>query len=71
MRELAPEQAGVPPHWMPYFTAASADEVIAAVQDGGGSLVAGPIEIPTGARLVVLQDPQGAVFAIFEGEVDD
>jgi predicted enzyme related to lactoylglutathione lyase len=71
MRELAPEQAGVPPHWMPYFTAASVDDVIAAAKDGGGSLVAGPIEIPTGARLGVLRDPQGAFFAIFEGQVDD
>ena len=27
MRELAPEQAqmGIPPHWMPYFTARSTD----------------------------------------------
>ena len=71
-RELAPEQtqAGVPPHWMPYFTAASATETIATAKQAGGALLAGPIDIPAG-RIAVLQDPQGAIFAIFEGEVDD
>ena len=70
MRELAPEQAGVPPHWMPYFTAGSADDTIAKTQAGGGALHAGPIDIPAG-RIAVLGDPQGAIFGIFEGEVDD
>ena len=72
MRELAPEQseAGVPPHWMPYFTVASLDEAIATTQGAGGTLHAGPIEIPAG-RIAVLSDPQGAFFAIFEGEMAD
>ncbi len=71
MRELAPEQEGIPPHWMPYFTVTSADGAIATTQEAGGALLAGPIDIPTGARIAVLGDPQGAIFAIFEGEVDD
>jgi predicted enzyme related to lactoylglutathione lyase len=72
MRELAPEQteADVPPHWMPYFTTASVDDTIAATKDAGGSHVFGPLDIPAG-RFAVLHDPQGAFFAIFEGEVDD
>ena len=70
MRELAPEQEGVPPHWMPYITAGSADDTIASARDAGGSLVFGPLEIPAG-RFAVLHDPQGAFFAIFEGEVDE
>ena len=72
MRELAPEQAsaGIPPHWMPYFTVESADGSVATAKDGGGSLVFGPLDIPSG-RFAVLHDPQGAFFAIFEGEVDD
>jgi uncharacterized protein len=72
MRELAPEQreAGVPPHWMPYFTATSVDGALSTAKDSGGSLVFGPIDIPAG-RFAVLHDPQGAFFAVFEGEVDD
>lgn len=73
MRELAPEQleAGVPPHWMPYFTVSSADDAIATAKGGGGTVAFGPIEIPTGARIAVFADSQGAYFGIFEGEVDD
>jgi uncharacterized protein len=72
VRELAPEQreAGVPPHWMPYFTVGSLDGTIATATERGGTLHAGPIEIPAG-RIAVLSDPQGAFFALFEGEVDD
>jgi uncharacterized protein len=70
MRELTPEQEGVPPHWMPYFTVESADEAIERASGAGGGSLAGPIDIPTG-RIAVLLDPQNAVFAIFEGDVDD
>ena len=72
MRELAPAQqeAGVAPHWMPYFTVESATEAIATTDRHEGSLLAGPIDVPAG-RFAVLGDPQGAIFAIFEGDVDD
>jgi uncharacterized protein len=72
MHELAPQQreAGIPPHWMPYFTVASVDDAIATTKEAGGTLLAGPIDIPPG-RIAGLGDPQGAVFGIFEGEVDD
>lgn len=71
MRELGPEQAGVPPYWMPYFTVTDADATIASAKAASGAVHAGPMTIPSGARLAVLGDPQGATFAIFEGEVDD
>lgn len=73
MRELAPEQldAGIPPHWMPYFTAESADATVERTTELGGALHAGPFEFVPGARIAVVGDPQGAIFAIFEGEVDD
>lgn len=73
MRELAPEQtdAGVPPHWMPYFTVNSVDETVDAATAKGGGVLAPAFDIPTGARIAVLHDPQGAAFAIFQGEVDD
>jgi predicted enzyme related to lactoylglutathione lyase len=72
MRELAPEQvdAGIPPHWMPYFTTESVDGSVATTKDAGGSLVFGPLAIPSG-RFAVLHDPQGAFFALCEGAVDD
>lgn len=71
MRELGPQQAGVPPHWMPYFTVADADATIASAEAANGVVHAGLMTIPSGARFAVLGDPQGASFAIFEGDVDD
>jgi predicted enzyme related to lactoylglutathione lyase len=70
MRELAPEQQGAPPHWMPYFTAASLDDSLATITGAGGAVHVGPIEIPAG-RIAVAADPQGAFFGLFEGPVDD
>ena len=73
VRELAPEQAeaGVPPHWLPYFTVESADAAAAKAGELGGTTMFGPIELPTGSRIAVLADPQGAAFAVFQGDVDD
>jgi predicted enzyme related to lactoylglutathione lyase len=70
-RLLAPEQEGVPPYWMPYFTVPSADAAVATATDGGGSVLSGPLTIGTGSRIAALRDPQGAVFAVFEGWVAD
>ena len=57
------------PHWLAYFTVPSCDDAIARVQELGGAL-AGPIDLLAG-RIAVVSDPQGAAFAIFEGETDD
>jgi uncharacterized protein len=70
-RLLAPEQEGVPPHWIPYFTVASIDDPVATAADAGGTVLAGPIQLPTGSKVAVAADPDRAVFALFEGRVDD
>jgi fermentation-respiration switch protein FrsA (DUF1100 family) len=36
----------------------------------GDSVLAGPLDLPSG-KIAVLGDPQGAAFAIFEGETDE
>ena len=59
-----------PPHWLPYFTVPSCDGAVARVQELGGEALAGPFDVPQG-RIAVVRDPQGAVFGLFEGEVDD
>jgi predicted enzyme related to lactoylglutathione lyase len=62
--------AGVPPHWLPYFAIDDAEGAAERVKGGGGELVAGPIEVPAG-RFLVCADPQGAMFALIEGELDE
>ncbi len=52
------------------FAADDLDAAVSAVKDGDGEVMAGPIDVPAGAFALVA-DPQGAVFAIFHGELQD
>ena len=62
------EQHGdAPPHWLAYFTVPSCEDAVARVQKLGGAVLAGPLDVPAG-RIAVVLDPQGAAFALFEGE---
>jgi predicted enzyme related to lactoylglutathione lyase len=58
-----------PPHWRPYFTVESTATTVTNLEALGGSVVAGPFPIPNGS-IAVARDPQGAEFALFEGETD-
>jgi predicted enzyme related to lactoylglutathione lyase len=70
IRELGPSESGVPPAWVPYFTVTSIDDTLSRVGKLGGAALVGATEIPAG-RFAAIRDPQGAVFSIFEGPVDD
>ena len=67
------EQHGdAPPHWLAYFVAESADDTAARVRELGGGVLAEPFDVPnTSGRIAVVRDPQGAVFALFQGPTDD
>lgn len=67
IRPLQPP--GVPPHWLVYFGAEDLDAMQADVTRLGGSLLAGPIDIEM-AKIAVIQDPQGAVFALYAGTME-
>lgn len=62
-------EAGVPSHWLAFFTVEDADAAVARIGELGGRVQVEPTEIPAG-RFAVAFDPQGATFALFEGEVD-
>lgn len=66
---IRPQQDQEPAHWLVYFTVGSCDDAVAAVRSGGGSVIAAPTDTPMG-RVAAVRDPQGAAFAVFEGEVD-
>jgi len=65
------QQMGVPPNWLPYFTSAALDDSVAKVGELGGAVIVGPMAILQGSRIAAARDPQGAVFALFEGETED
>jgi uncharacterized protein len=54
---------GVHPHWLFHMRVAALDPAVDAVRAGGG-VVVGPIALPTGERIAICDDPQGAAFAI-------
>jgi predicted enzyme related to lactoylglutathione lyase len=61
--------AGMPPAWLVYFGIDDIDAGIARVEELGGSKLVGPIDIQI-AKFAVVQDPQGAVFALYAGQLE-
>ncbi|MDQ3368846.1 MAG: VOC family protein [Myxococcota bacterium] len=59
-----PDGRVVPPSWMYYVTTADLDAALARATAAGGRVLNGPMEVPGGARIVQLLDPQGAAFAL-------
>jgi predicted enzyme related to lactoylglutathione lyase len=59
---------GVPVHWGVYFAVASVDQTVALVVPAGGKVIAGPFDAHDFGRMAVVQDPQGAVFSIWEAK---
>ena len=58
------------PQWTVYFTVEDIEAAAERVDRLGGNVLVTPFEAPNG-KFSIVQDPQGAVFALFEGEVDD
>lgn len=61
-----PAGAPMPPTWVYYVNTADLDATLARATGRGAKLLHGPMEVPGGARIVQLMDPQGAVFALHE-----
>ncbi len=57
---------GIPPRWLLYVAVADADETTAKAQAAGGSVLMGPMDVMDVSRMSVLQDPAGAVFAVWQ-----
>lgn len=69
IREQTRQERRVPPNWLPYFTVADADDTVRHAEHEGGTTILPVTEIHIG-RFGVLADPQGAAFAVFEGDTD-
>ena len=67
---LPPPMAGIPPHWLAYFGTDDLDTALATVTVLGGSVKRGPIDVD-GGKVGVVADPQGAVFALYDGRFDE
>lgn len=58
-------QMGARPHWLSYIGTPDVDATARQAASLGATVLKSPADIPTVGRFAVLQDPQGAVFAIF------
>jgi uncharacterized protein len=67
MRDLTPPS---PPSWLVYFGVEDVEAALARLDELGGSKLAGPIDIQI-AKIAVVADPQGAVFALYAGELEE
>ena len=69
MMEL-PEGSPAPSHWLVYFGIDDIDSAAERIAATGATVMVPPQPVP-GGRIVVAQDPQGAIFALFAGRFDD
>jgi predicted enzyme related to lactoylglutathione lyase len=63
------EERVAPPHWRPYFTVDSVAMSMSRARDLGADALLDLTPIGDGS-IGIVRDPQGAVFGLFEGEVD-
>jgi len=59
-----PADEGIPPHWGLYITVDNVDATAKKAEQLGAKALVSPTDIPQVGRFAVLQDPQGAAFAI-------
>jgi predicted enzyme related to lactoylglutathione lyase len=69
MMEMTPDvPAEAPPHWLQYIGTRDVDGTADAAVRAGGSILKPPSDMKGAGRYAVLQDPQGAAFAIIDPE---
>ena len=62
--QITPAMGPMPPTWLTYFAVGDCDAVARKASELGGQVLKGPEDAPGVGRWALLQDPQGAVFAV-------
>jgi len=65
-----PMPPGTPPFWLVYFGTADIAAAAAKATELGATVLAPPMAIEGLGEIAVVQDPQGAVFALYAGNFD-
>ncbi len=63
---MRPEQRVAPPNWMLYIAVASADDAAKRAKEAGGALHMDAFDVGDSGRMAIIQDPTGAVFAVWQ-----
>jgi uncharacterized protein len=64
MKEQA--EQGVPPNWLCYVTVRSADEAAKKAKELKATVLAEPFDVESYGRMAMMQDREGAVFAVWQ-----
>lgn len=59
-------QEGQPSAWTVYLASDDADATAALIGEHGGSVFAGPMDIPGNGRMLIAADPTGGVFGVWQ-----
>lgn len=67
LMDLPPDAVagGAPPHWLPYIGTPDVDATVARAVELGATVLVPGIDIPEVGRIIILADPQGAMFAAY------
>jgi predicted enzyme related to lactoylglutathione lyase len=55
-----------PPHWLSYVRVPDCTKATNAAKAAGGRVLNGPMEVPGGSWITMMEDPQGGAFAVVE-----
>ena len=68
--QLMPDMTaqGIPPHWLSYVAVTNADETAEKAKAAGATMMKEPFDVLTVGRMAVIQDPTGAVFALWQAK---
>ena len=61
-----PYTGDVPPSWNTYTAVDSVDRAAERIRKAGGTVVAGPMDVPEAGRMAVFTDAQGAASSVWE-----
>jgi predicted enzyme related to lactoylglutathione lyase len=65
---IAGTMPGQQPHWRYYIRVPSISAAKNTIEAKGGTVLTGPLQVPTGDYILIGTDPQGAEFALVGGE---
>lgn len=60
---------GIPPHWNVYLSVTNVDEASKKAESLGGKVVLPPFDVMDVGRMSMVQDPTGAMFALWEAKL--
>ena len=64
--KIGEDMKGIPPSWVVYFAVKNCNEAVKAIKQFRGRVMTEPRHIEGTGRFAVVQDPQGAMFAVIE-----